>query len=46
MILGWKLDIRDVEIIKKIMKKIHEKGKRKLSGKSCKKGGEKFSKSC
>ena len=43
---GLKLERRDMKIIKKILKKIWEKDKRKLSGKSCKKGGEKFSKSC
>ena len=41
-----KLEIRDVKIIEIILEKIWEKSKGKLSGKSCKKGGEKFSKSC
>ena len=41
-----KLERRDVKIIKKILKKIWKKGKEKLSGKSCKKGGEIFGKGC
>ena len=41
-----KLEIRDMDIIEKILKKIWEKDKEKLSGKSCKKGGEIFNKCC
>ena len=41
-----KSERRDAVIIKKILKTIWEKGKEKLSGKSCKKGGEIFNKSC
>ena len=43
---GLKLEIRDVKIIRKILEKIWKKDKGKLSDKICKKGGEKFSKSC
>ena len=41
-----KLERRYVKIIRKNLEKIWEKDKEKLSGKSCKKGGEIFSKCC
>ena len=37
-----KLESLDMEIIRQILKKFWEKDKKKLSGKSCKKGGEIF----
>ena len=41
-----KLDYRDLEIIKKILKKIWEKRKENLNGKIWKKGGKIFDKCC